>query len=162
MNMPVNYIKKKDIANSDINPKIGYLKTRRMQKIDSSNIDGFNPFFIIKDTQGNNNKNILITDFTTSFTAYIDSEISSISYYGLIPIKCMLQYYPVGLDIITQEYMSGSLVYVTIYDDANYTNKIAKDINPKFIRLEPNNSLIITGARDFDSNIAIFFEVYTQ
>ena len=72
----------------------------------------------------------------------------------------LLKYFSYGLDVITGQYMSGDKVYIKIYNNSASTVYEAIGINPEIVTLVPGNVMMITGVRYFDTNIAIFFEVF--
>lgn len=147
----INYISSKKIPS----------KVYNISNIQSDNVASYIPFMITKDVTGSYVKKDAPTDINpVSFTAYIDATYSSITYTGLVPVKCFLKYFPYGVDVITEDYMSGDKVYIKIYNDALSTTYETMGLNPEVVTLVPGNVMIVNGVRYFDTNIAIFFEVY--
>jgi len=146
--------------------KINYISSREgkyynIPNVSDDNISFYIPFAITRDISGAYIKNNAPTNINpVSFTAYINESYSSITYTGLIPVKCLLKYFSYGLDVITGQYMSGDKVYIKIYNNSASTVYEAIGINPEIVTLVPGNVMMITGVRYFDTNIAIFFEVF--
>jgi hypothetical protein len=150
------------------NFKINYITNRETQSksynitnIQDGNVVSYIPFEITKDVAGVYIKRNAPSDFSTvSFTAYIDANYSSITYTGMVTVKCLLKYFPYGLDIITNEHMSGDKVYIKIYNSSSSSSYKEIGLNPEIVTLHPGNVMMVNGVRYFDTNIAIFFEVY--
>ena len=152
-NFKISYVSSKKIPSKSYN----------ISNIQGSDVVSYAPFIITKDATGAYVINNAPSDFSSvSFTAYIDESYSSITYTGLVPVKCLLKYFPYGMDVITGDYMSGDKVYIKIYNDSSSASYETIGLNPELVTLVPGNVMIVSGTRYFDTNIAIFFEVYAN
>jgi hypothetical protein len=156
-NIPVRYISNKNSI------KICTVNSRnRVNKLATENdAPKINDYIITRDASGCYLPSIdNPTDFSLSFTVVVDYGITVITYVGIDPVVCRLQYYVNGADTTMPNTMSGNCVYGHLCTDDTLSTVMASGLNPDVIRLNAGNAIGLYGARTFDTNVGVLFEVY--